>query len=411
MKVDFKKLPASKIELSVSLTADEFKPYWEEAKAAAISKVNLKGFRPGAAPKEMAEKAINPEAAFDEALRHAIRVTLDQASQENSWVLIDAPKIEVLDAKEGVSYKAMLTVFPEVKIGNYKKTAAKVFGEKIDVAVKPEEIQKSLEWLQKNRAAQVRVSRAAQKGDLVEVKIESRLDGKLLPDAQLDEDKFVLGESRFIPGFDEQLENHKEGETLNFSLTAPKDYWNSELREKKLDFQVLLKSVYEMKAAELNDDFAKNLGGKFQGVEDLKKSIQEGLAQEKTAREKEKRQIKALEEIVKGSEMEIPEVMVEKTLDSMIADYRHILEKTGQKEEDLRKNLRERAQQQVAGNLVIYDIAQKEGLKPTPEEIEKELEALSTRAGQKIDGEKYYNYIYGVIQNKKVFEFLEKQTS
>jgi FKBP-type peptidyl-prolyl cis-trans isomerase (trigger factor) len=303
MKTNFKKLPGSKIELEVVLDQKEFLPYYQAAYERALSNVHLKGFRPGTAPKELAEKAIDKEEVFNDAAHGAIRWSLDEATKDNGWTLIDTPQIEVSDTKDlGITYKATLTIFPEIKLGNYKKIAHKVMGEKKEVQVEPKEVEQTLEWIRNSR---------------------------------------------------------KEGD----------------------------------KIPELNDEFAKSLG-KFQNVEELKKSVNEGILMEKQMKENDRLRLKMLDEIVKSSEVDLPEVMVKKTYENMNAQLGPVLKAGGKSEEEIKKSLEERARNNVASNLVIYKIAQIERLEPTPEEV-----------GEQGD----YNYNYGVIQNNKVFAFLEKQ--
>lgn len=103
----------------------------------------------------------------------------------------------------------------------------------------------------------------------------------------------------------------------------------------------------------------------FPDEEKLKSSIKDGLKMEKENHEKDTQRLKVLTEIVEGSKMDIPQIMIDRS-----------------------KN--------VAEHLVIYKIAQLEKLEPTPEEM-----------GDKVDNPKLYDYYYGVIQNQKVFKFLE----
>ena len=70
---------------------------------------------------------------------------------------------------------------------------------------------------------------------------------------------------------------------------------------------------------------------------------------------------------------------------------------------ELRTKLRERAEINVRSNLVMYKLAQTEKLEPTGEEVAAEA------AKHNVDPEKEHEYIYSALQNKKIFEFLEKQ--
>ncbi|PIR88398.1 MAG: trigger factor [Candidatus Harrisonbacteria bacterium CG10_big_fil_rev_8_21_14_0_10_44_23] len=409
MKKDIKNLGNSKIELSVHLTKEEFEPYWSRAYGAAASKIELKGFRKGAAPKEMVDSAINKDKVFEEAMKEAIGNTLSQISKEEEWAIIDQPKVEVKETAVdgGLKYQATLTVFPEIKLGDYKAIAKKAFGKNEEVEVEDKEVKKTIDYLLGSRAKEKLVDREAKKGDLIEADIKTTFDGKPLEGAALSGDKFILGESRFMPGFDDKLIGKKGGEKLTFSLKAPKDYWSKEVQGKQLDFAVELKSVFERELPKLDDEFASSLGSGFKTVADLEKSIQEGIKTEKREKLREKQRIEMIEGLAKNSKMDVPEVMIERTIDSMVADIKRMMpeafngEKAEEEERKVREQFRERAKKNVEGNLVIYELAKKEGIKPSEEELQK----AATMQG--VELEKYYDALYSQIQNQKVFDYLE----
>jgi FKBP-type peptidyl-prolyl cis-trans isomerase (trigger factor) len=315
MKNSFKKLPGSKIELEVSLDQKEFLPYYQAAYDEAVKNVHLKGFRPGTAPKDLADGAVDKEKVFSEAAKNAIRWSLDEITKDNEWTLVDGPKITVEDSKDlGIVYKAELSLFPEIKLGNYKKIAKKVLGEKKEQAVGPKEIEQTLEWIRNQRK---RSLPAGRQGD---------------------------------------------------------------------------------KIPELNDDFAKSVG-KFENMETLKKSVSEGVLMEKNMKEQDRLRLKILDELIKDSQLDLPEIMIEKTYDSLIRQYGQTLKAGGKTEDQIKTEIRERARNNVVTNLVIYQIAKAEKLEPTPEEVR-------AREGS-VENDANYQYIYGVLQNEKVFQFLE----
>ena len=116
MKSSFKKLPGSKISLEVTLDTAEFRDYYDAALERALATVELKGFRKGTAPRELAETAVDKDKVFHAATEEAVRRTLHDEGEENKWSLVDTPKIEVAEASPtgnvGLRYTAELTVFP-----------------------------------------------------------------------------------------------------------------------------------------------------------------------------------------------------------------------------------------------------------------------------------------------------------
>ena len=360
MKYASKKLPDSIVEIEATLDHKEFLEYYQPVYDQALSSVHLKGFRPGTAPKEMAEKAVDKEKVFNEAVNKAVRDALQEITEENNWQLIDQPKVEInetdLAKNLGIKFKVTLSVFPEVKLGNYEKIAKRVLSERKEVLVSEDEFQKSVNWVLGSRAKIVKADREAKKGDLVKIEFSSNIG---TPDVQnidvanletsgvpkLEKDTFILGEGKFITGFEENIVGHKAGENLEFSVNFPKDYWKEDLRDKKVDFKVKVGEVFVRQLPELNDEFAKGLG-KFENAEALKKSLKEGLIKEKESKEKERLHIKIMEEIIKDSKIEFPKVMVDKALDNLVNEYKAYV--PAGKEDD--SALRERFQEKAKNN-------------------------------------------------------------
>ncbi len=419
MKHTSKNLKNSVVELEVTLDHKEFLDYYQPIHDKALSQVSLKGFRPGAAPKEMADQAVDKEKVFEEAVRKAVQATLKEVALDNEWQIIDQPKIEVLESKEGLKYKATITIFPKVTLGDYKAVAKKVLNSEIkEIKTEEKEVEDTVKWILNSRAKLTRVNKEAVKGNVLDIDFEGTADGKPLDGASGKADSFVLGDGKFVPGFEENLLHHKEGDTVEFTVTFPSEYWKEDMRSKKVDFKVKVHGVFERELPDLTDEFVKGLG-KFETVEDLKKNIREGLAKEKAEKEKERIRLKILAQIIKNAKMDLPEAMVSRTLDSMVLEYKEYaamsqtaMKKPLEDDVDIRKQLEQKAKDSVSTNLILYQIAKDEHLEPTPEEVEEDtnkfMRTMRPEQAKSVDPQKLYDYSYGVVQNKKVFEFLEK---
>jgi trigger factor len=417
MKYTTKNLVGSVKEIEVTLDHPEFLAYWQQAYDEALSKVHLKGFRPGAAPKDLADKAVDKDHVFHEATNDAVRVVLKEINAENNWTLVDQPRVEVLEsdpsANIGLKFKATLTVFPEVKLGNYEKVVRKIIADAPkDFPIDEKEVEKNVQWVLNSRAKLTRVTREAKLGDVADIDFSGFIDGKPLDGASGKADSFVLGEGKFVPGFEEYIVGHKENESFEFSVNFPADYWKEELRNKKVDFKVTLVAVYEREVPALTDEFVKGLG-KFDTVDGLKNTIREGLKKEKEEKEKEILRLKMTDAIVKEAKIDLPQVMVDHTLENMVEEYKALRRNAPSEESDadIRKRLEEKAKHSVATNLVLYQIAKDRQLEPLPEEVEAESNKFLAHSefsrNPKIDPQKVYDYSYGIVQNRKVFEYLE----
>jgi trigger factor len=412
MKSSFKKQSGSQVIIEVNLDPGEFDVYWQAAYQRATSSVRVKGFRPGSAPKELAGQAIDREKVFEEAVRAAVRDNIDEIAEEEQWTIIDSPKVEVLEAAPvgdrssgaGLRYRADVTIFPNVSLGDYQSIAKRVLSEQAEVIIGEDEITRTLERLQQSRAKLTRVARPAARGDVIEVAVESSVDGKPIAGGKLTEDRFVLGESRFVPGFDDKIEGHHEGEKVSFTLTIPNDYWKRDLRGKEVLFEVKVRAVFERELSKLNDSFARSIGGGFKTIDDVRKSIREGLVVEREARERNELRRKMIVEIVKTSKIDLPDIMVEHVLAAMIAETKEMAGKDKPlpiTEEELRKELRPRAVERLAGRLVIHAVSKAEHLEPNEEEV-----AAAVRF-RNLDPNTPHDYSYDIAEQEKVFQFLE----
>ncbi len=412
MDIKFKKIKGSKIELEGVLTPKEFNEYWEiELKTAAAS-VQIKGFRPGSTPKEMAERAVDKEKIFEDAINSAVRDVLEEQSQKNRWVIIDRPKVEVLEAtpafvkkeKEsasGLKFKAEITILPDVELPDYKKIAKEILSKKEEIQVAPEEIEKTMDWIRESRVELEKRDGGAEIGDLVEIDVDSSSEGKEISNGKVEKDKFILGKSHYMAGFDDQIKGRKDGEEFSFSIKAPEKYWRKELGGKNIDFKVKLYSVSKRKLPELNDEFAKSLGPTFTSLQVLRDNVVAGIKIEKEEKEKEKNRAKILEEISKNSEIDLPEILLSRTLDGLVEEAKASGMKD-LKDEDLRKGLAERARHRAVSSLILHKIAEVEHLEPDNKEVLDEI----SRNG--LDKDTSYDYVYSIMRNKKVFEHLEK---
>jgi trigger factor len=285
----------------------------------------------------------------------------------------------------------------------------------------------------KSRAKYIAVLRGAKEGDRLEIDFEVNMEGKPIENGASKNYPMVLGQSKFIKGFDDQLVGVEEGEEKKFSLVFPDDYHEKKLAGKPADFVVKVHSVQEQELPELNDEFAKSLGG-FENLTALKESVEHGIKHEKMDKEKNDWRQNVLSKIAEKSKMEIPEILIENEADKMMSEIRANVESfglpwekylgelsasemKGKKQEEIEAELRAKvfpqAGKRVREALVLRKIAEKEKIEATPQEVEEQISRFLQRyknaedAKNHVDTEELREYTYGVIKNDKVFQFLE----
>ncbi|OGI27188.1 MAG: trigger factor [Candidatus Moranbacteria bacterium RIFOXYB1_FULL_43_19] len=419
-----RKLPKSQLEIKISVPAAELEKFLDMAAEELSKDLKIAGFRPGKAPRKIVEQQIGPEKVLAHAAEKAVKKSYVESIEKNKIEAIGEPKITITKIAAGndLEYKAIVGIMPEIRLGDYRKRVKDVKKEEPE-KIKPGDVQKELEILRKNRAKLITVSRGAEKDDHVEIDFNVLVDGNEIEGGKSQNHPLTIGESYFIPGFEENLIGMKEKDEKEFALVFPKDYHKKELAGKPAKFKVNMKLVQKKEMAEMNDDFAKSLG-KFENLESLKKSILEGMEMEQKKKNEEKRRQDILEKIISECQIEIPDVLLESELEKMMAEFEQNIAGMGMKLDDyftsikktrdeVRKGWKETAEKRVKSALALREIARLENLSPESAEIEEEMnKTLAYFKGQgdmekNVDMERLYNYVKGVLQNEKVLKFLE----
>jgi len=424
------KLSNSRIKLIVSLDRDELLSFAEEAERQLAHDVKLKGFRPGRAPREQVRKAVGEEKIRELALQLAVQSTLKEALANEKLDIIDQTNFEVKEnSGEKLVYWATFLIFPELVLGKYRGLNVK----RNKIVVSDAEVSGILGDLLKSRTVFNEVQRPAQKGDRVEVDFTARDNNKIIEGGKSENHPIILGEGKFVPGFEEQIVGMKTGETKHFSLKTPAGYYQKAIAGKELNFEVVVKKVEDRTVPEADDNFARSLGD-FHSLKELETSINQGLAMEKEIKERDRVRLAILGRIASATEVKIPPELIEKQLDAMLRDFDSELHQKGMElglylahikktQDEIREEWRTRAEQRAEMELIVRAVAKAENLTVNDSEINEELQIvlqqymMSGQGGsspemlENINPEGLKKRIRDTLLNEKVFKFLEEQNA
>lgn len=155
--------------------------------------------------------------------------------------------------------------------------------------------------------------------------------------------------------------------------------------------------------------------------EEFKTKTKEGLLAQKQFDAKQKRRAKILEDIIKATNIETPDVLIDQELEKMLGQFQEDITRLGvpfeeylkhikKTQDDLKKEWREDAEKRSKLNLIVPAIAQQESISPSDEDVKQELEHVKKHVGaDKIDEQRAVAYLTRVLSNEKTIEFLEKQ--
>ncbi|WP_139490218.1 trigger factor [Brevibacillus dissolubilis] len=386
MVAKWEKLENNQGVLTVEVDAAQVDTALDQAFKKVVQKVNVPGFRKGKMPRKLFEARFGVESLYQEALDILLPTAYGQAVQETGIEPVDRPEVDVEKMEKGQNlvFKATVTVKPEVKLGDYKGLAI----EEKDFTVGDEQLNAELKRMQERHAELVVVEEgAAQNGDIVIIDFEGFQDGVAFEGGKAENYSLELGSNTFIAGFEEQLVGLVKGEEKDITVTFPEEYHSPSLAGKEAVFKVKLNDIKRKNLPELDDEFAKDVS-EFDTIDELKADVKAKL-EERSANEKDQYVREQL--VLKAgdnAEVEIPAVMIENELDTMVREFEQRLQMqgmsldlyfqfSGMDESALRDQMRTDAGSRVKTALVLDAIAQAEGIKVEEEDVNAELEKLA----------------------------------
>lgn len=415
---------ASEVTLKISVTADELAPYVRKSAEKLTKNKPLKGFRPGKAPIEVVEEAFGVERVMHEVIDTAVPHFYVEAVMDEEVEALAQPKVSVekVSRTEGMKFTAIVAVLPQVTLGDLTKIAV----EKRSVAVDDKALEAELKILAKMRSTYIDVARPAKAGDSVRVDFKISMNGTLLEGGESNDHPVHLGEGHFVPDFEQKLEGIRAGDEREFDITFPADYGKKEFAGKTAQAWVKAYAVQKRVLAELNDDFAKQVG-EFTSLAELKKTLRENMVAEKEHKEQERRHADLAEQLAGGATFStIPQVLIEKEIDhnleeltSMLAmqqkTFEDYLAGVGKEAVTLRDEMRPAAKRRVKIGLALRAFSQQEKIEVSESEVEEKvvdyLQRFSTpeEAKKALDPKELKEQLTYMLKNQKVLEALEKQ--
>ena len=339
--------------------------YMDEKYEEIKGTVNLKGFRPGKAPREILKRQFG-KAVFSEVLDKVLKETSTKALQENKIKPAGQPKLDLKTYGEDkdLEYILSVTELPKVELKSIENIKFDEYTVKID----QKETDKRINDIAKNQPNFKEASETtkAKKGDLVVFDYNATVDEKTFKGGEGKNTQLTLGKDLFLKGFDEQLIGVKKGDEKIVDATLPENFPEKEFINKKAKFICKISAVKIPEDVKIDDQFAKNLGAK--DLNDLKSLITKQINDEyKNSLDRlTKNQI--LKEIEKFKVSEIPENLLE--------DEIKILSQ-GMSEDDAkksRKNFEEVAKKRIKVGLILNEFGEQNQIKVTEQELQSEVQ-------------------------------------
>jgi FKBP-type peptidyl-prolyl cis-trans isomerase (trigger factor) len=315
MKIRNKDREGNKILLEVEEDYSVFEESVDKALIEAGKEINIPGFRPGKAPKEMVERAINRDVLETRAAQNLISDLYPKLIGETEIDPVDYPSVEILQQETGKPFvfKISVDVYPEVKLGKYKKLKA----EKKEAKVTEEDVVKVLGNLQE------RFAKTGPDGKKELVPLDDEFAKKISRHGTMAELKEEIREAML-----KERVAEADGEVKNKLLAAAS-------AEAKIDIP---SGMIEREIDIMLDEFRSSLAGSGLNLEDYLKGIKK---EEKTFRDELRKsaEVRVRGKIVLRTVAEAEKMMV--TDEEMESEAKSLAQASGQSVEELKKGLSE----------------------------------------------------------------------
>ena len=358
----------------------------EQGMAFAYNKhknqISIPGFRKGKVPRKLIEAQYGEGFFYEDAINHIFPDEYMAAVKELGLDVVSAPTLDVdyIESGKGAKFVIDVVIKPEVTLGQYKGLEV----EKVSAEVTEDEVLAELKNVQNKNARTVEVTdRAAEMGDIAKISYEGSVDGVPFDGGKADNHELELGSHQFIAGFEEQVAGHSVGEKFDINVTFPEQYHAPELAGKAAVFAIELKALSKKELPELNDAFAEDVS-EFATLDEYKANILEKLAAEKTERAKQLQGDKLLDAAVANCTMEVPQVMYDNKINSMMREFEENITRQGltmdiyyqymgTDEAGMRENFKDTGKKSVDARLMLEAIAKAENLVISEEELKAEI--------------------------------------
>jgi len=373
MQTTVETLGALERRLNVELPVADIEGEVQKRLNRLAKTVRVAGFRPGKVPLKMVAQQYGPQVRSD-VIADAVQTRFNDAIRSQNLRVAGYPRIEPRAANaadaapQALEFSAVFEVYPDVKVGDLSSVVI----ERPIVEVTPEDVDRTLETLRRQRTTFEPVSRAAQAGDRVLVDFTGTIDGVEFPGGQARDFPITLGEGRMLPEFEAAVTGVQAGETKSFPLTFPADYHGKEVAGRLAQFELSVKEVAEARLPPLDEAFAKAFGIASGKVDDLRREVEDNLRLELKRKVEAQLKDQALKGLRGLADFALPRALIDVEAQGLMQRMAANLREQGMKQEDIRlapELFEEQAKERVALGLIVGELVRSEGLQAKPEQV------------------------------------------
>lgn len=390
MKADLVDVSETRKSLRIEIPTDVVADRITKVAGDYSRRAKIPGFRPGKAPARVIKQRFKDQILHD-VVHDLVPGAVDAALRERGVEAVSQPDIREVEVDEGkaLTFTALFDTVPAFDPGDLSTISVK----KVAASVSDDAVDQSLQQL-RERAARFEPieGRGAVDGDTVVCDLERfAVDAAGQKGASEDRREDIgveIGSKTNPPGFDAQLLGLEPGATKEFPLHFPADFPVAELAGTDTFYSVAVKSLKRRVVPELDDEFAKDVGD-FENLAALRARVREDLEHE--ARHAADRDARAslMKQLATKLPFDAPASLVERDMDRRLEEFAQQLmdqkidpRQTGIDWKAFRENQREASTEAVRSALVLSEIAKREQITVSDDEVTKEIERYAEQTGR-----------------------------
>jgi trigger factor len=393
MKTELIDVSPTRKEIKIEIEPEQIRDAYDRISKQYSKAANVPGFRPGHAPTSVVRTRYKSEIR-SEVLRELIPEAVNNSIIEHKLNTIGEPNVELDNTtalerlgQDPLTIKVGVEVLPEVQLDTYK-------GIEVNRRKRPisdEDVDRMIEGLRDNTASLQPVEdRAAELGDTVTVNARGNyVEDPEEEEIKVDDVEVVLGGPGVQQEFTENLTGVRPEETRTFTVEYPADFTSPGLAGKKIEYTTEVTAVRQKELPELDDEWAKSLGGDFDSVEALKTKVREDLEARATAESDHLLRDEIMKKLLDAHQFEAPESLVTQQTQHRLETLARQMAQRGidprNAELDwnnMTEELKAQAEADVRATMLLEKIAEAENIGVTDEEIEAEIDAIATASQQ-----------------------------
>lgn len=410
-----------KVVISFSASKEEFAKGLDSAFKRAVKRVNAPGFRKGKLPRAVFNKMYGEEALYQDAVDAVLPAAYTKAIDELKVSPLAMPDIDVkeISKENGVSFEAVVTVKPNVELGEYKHLGIK----KEEVEVTEADVEERLERLLSNQAEWQIKEGEAKKGDIVVIDFKGFIGDEAFEGGEAKGYELELGSGSFIPGFEDQLEGKVAPVDTEVNVTFPENYQVADLAGKEAKFEVTIHDVKEKVLPELTDEFVKEFSKEAAStVAEYKEKLRGEIKVQKEEAAAKAYSDKVISTAVENAKLTVPTKLIDQEVNSMFEQFAGNLSRqglsfelyeqfTGKGADELKVEMRADAENKIKTSFVLGEIAEVEKVEVTDADIDAEVKELATMYNMTEEGVRTrisVEDLRGELIIQKTVEFLKE---